>query len=77
MLVDKTLYVSGCLGLDKDSLKLVEGGAASQTRKALNNLGAVLTAAGSSYESVVKITIMLKNMDSFPDVNSVYKECKL
>lgn len=46
--VGQTVYVSGCLGLDKDTMKLVSGGAANEAKKAIENLEAVLVAADSS-----------------------------
>lgn len=75
ILVDKTLYVSGVLGLNPEA-QLVCGGAEEETREALNNLKHVLEAGGASLESVVKTTILLANMDDFQIVNQVYAECK-
>lgn len=75
--MDNTLYVSGVLGLDKGTMKLVEGDVATEARQALTNLGFILQAANSSYEKVVKTTIFLNDINDFPAVNDVYKECKL
>ncbi|KAF6203175.1 hypothetical protein GE061_003592 [Apolygus lucorum] len=69
-----TLYVSGCLGLDKTTLKLVSGGAAKEAEKALENLEAVLSAADTSIENVVKTTVFLDDMNDFAAVNEVYKK---
>lgn len=74
MLLDKTLYVSGVLGMDTNA-KLVEGGAAAEARQALKNLGYILEEAGSSYAKVVKSTIFLNDINDFSHVNDVYKEC--
>ncbi|XP_077288500.1 reactive intermediate imine deaminase A homolog UK114 [Arctopsyche grandis] len=74
VLADRTLYVSGCLGINKDTMKLVDGGAEAEARQALINLGAILKAAGSDYTKVVKTTIMLGDIQSFPKVNTVYQE---
>ncbi|XP_050351664.1 2-iminobutanoate/2-iminopropanoate deaminase [Nymphalis io] len=71
ILADKTLYVSGVLGLDHQA-QLVCGGAESQTRQALDNLKHVLEAGGSSLAGVVKTTILLSNMDDFQVVNQIY-----
>ncbi|KAK4877290.1 hypothetical protein RN001_009796 [Aquatica leii] len=71
---DRTVYVSGVLGLDKDSMQLVPGGTSAETRQALVNLGYILEAADSGYAKVVKTTILLKNMNDFVAVNEVYKE---
>ena len=71
---DRTAYISGVLGLDKDTMKLVPGGIEAETRQALKNLGQVLEAADSSYEKVIKATILLHDMKDFATVNKVYTE---
>ncbi|CAH0547507.1 unnamed protein product [Brassicogethes aeneus] len=78
VVLDNTIYVSGCLGIDKDTMKLVEGGAAEECRQALRNLGHILEAADSKYENVVKTTVFLNDIADFQAVNEVYKEffCK-
>ncbi|KOB63624.1 Ubiquitin fusion degradation protein 1-like protein [Operophtera brumata] len=73
ILADKTLYVSGVLGLDAEA-QLVCGGAEAQTKQALVNLRHVLEAGGASMESVVKTTILLGDMNDFQVVNQVYAE---
>ncbi|KOB76132.1 Ubiquitin fusion degradation protein 1-like protein [Operophtera brumata] len=73
ILADKTLYVSGVLGLDAEA-QLVCGGAEAQTKQALENLRHVLEAGGASMESVVKTTILLGDMNDFQVVNQVYAE---
>ncbi|XP_052741778.1 2-iminobutanoate/2-iminopropanoate deaminase-like [Bicyclus anynana] len=70
---DKTLYLSGVLGLDPEA-RLVTGGAEAQTRQALDNMKQVLYAGGSSLEAVVKTTVLLVNMDDFQVFNKVYAE---
>ena len=67
------VFASGQLGLDPQSGKLQEG-IEAQTRQALANLTAVLTAAGSRIENVVKTTIFLANMADFAKVNALYAE---
>lgn len=76
VVLDKTVYVSGVLGLNKDTMKLVEGGAAAEARQALQYLGYILDAADSSYEKIVKTNIFLNDINDFSSVNEVYKECK-
>ncbi|KAF9419024.1 hypothetical protein HW555_004351 [Spodoptera exigua] len=73
ILADKTLYVSGVLGMDP-SAQLVSGGAEAQARQALENLRLVLEAGGASLESVVKTTIYLARMEDFQAINQVYGE---
>ncbi|KAL1501718.1 hypothetical protein ABEB36_006998 [Hypothenemus hampei] len=74
VILDSILYVSGCLGLDKDTMKLVEGDVATETRQALRNLGYILTAADSSFDKVIKTTIFMSDMNDFGEINEVYKE---
>ncbi|ALC38260.1 UK114 [Drosophila busckii] len=72
VVADRTVYVSGCLGLDKDA-KLVAGGATAQAEMALKNLEAILKAADSGVDKVVKNTVFLKDLNDFGAVNEVYK----
>ena len=56
---------------------LIEGGIEAQTEQVLKNLSAILQAAGSSWEKVVKTTVFLKSMAEFGQMNEVYgKICK-
>jgi 2-iminobutanoate/2-iminopropanoate deaminase len=66
------VFTAGQLGIDPQMGKLVEGGIQAQTRQALNNLKAVLEAAGSSLENVVKTTVFLKDIGEFAKMNEVY-----
>lgn len=76
MTLDNTVYVSGVLGVDKDTMRLVEGDFTSEVRQALRNLGAILEAANSSFEKVVKVTVFLSDLNDFVAFNDAYKECK-
>jgi len=67
------IFTSGQIPLRPDGT-LVEGDIHEQTRQVLTNLNAVLEAAGSSLENIVKTTIYLTNMDDFIAVNTVYAE---
>ncbi|KAI4469111.1 2-iminobutanoate/2-iminopropanoate deaminase rida [Holotrichia oblita] len=71
---DNTVYVSGCLGLNKDTMKLVEGGAVAEIRQALISLGHILGEAGSSYANVLKTSVFVEDIGDFAAVNDVYKE---
>lgn len=71
---DSMVYVSGQLAFDPESGTLVTDDIKSETRQAMNNLKAILEAAGSTLEKVVKTTLFIKNMDDFPLVNEVYGE---
>ena len=67
------VFASGQLGLDPQTGKLQEG-IEAQTRQVLANLSAVLAAADSGVEKVVKTTIFLANMADFAKVNALYGE---
>lgn len=54
--------------------ELVEGGVEAQTRQVLDNLGAVLRAAGASWDSVLKTTIYLSDLGDFQAVNAIYAD---
>jgi 2-iminobutanoate/2-iminopropanoate deaminase len=66
------VYLSGQIALDPAKGTLVEGDVVAQTERVLENLKAVLEAAGSSLEKVLKTTVFLRSMDDFPKVNEVY-----
>lgn len=72
--VDGLVFTAGQIPLDPETGNLVEGGIAPQTRRTLENLKAVLAAASSSLDRVVKATVFLKNMSDFPAMNEVYAE---
>lgn len=68
------IFVSGQIALDPATGQLVEGSVEAQVRQVLSNLKAILEAAGSGLEHVVKTTIFLRSMDDFAAVNRVYAE---
>jgi 2-iminobutanoate/2-iminopropanoate deaminase len=68
------VYTAGQIGLDPQTGNLIEGGVTAQTRQVLENLKAVLEAAGSSFDQVVKATVFLRHMSEFPAMNEVYAE---
>ena len=68
------LFCSGQVGLNPETMELVEGGVEAQARQALANLRAVLEAGGSSMARVVKTVIFLANMSDFSAVNGVYAQ---
>ncbi|XP_062321160.1 2-iminobutanoate/2-iminopropanoate deaminase-like [Osmerus eperlanus] len=74
VMVDRTLYVSGQLGMDPSSGLLVDGGVQAQAKQALINMGEILKAAGCGYDNVVKTTVLLADMNDFTNVNDVYKQ---
>lgn len=74
VVADRTVYVSGCLGVDATTNKLVSGGVAAEAKKALENLGVVLEAADSGYDRVVKVTVFLNDINDFGAVGEEYKK---
>ena len=68
------VYSAGQVALDPVTMKLVEGGIEAQTEQVLNNLKAVLAAAGSSLAQVVKTTVFLADMNDYKAVNGVYAQ---
>ncbi|MFC1859199.1 RidA family protein [Thermodesulfobacteriota bacterium] len=68
------IFVSGQIAIDPTSGEIVRGDIKDQTRQVLKNLKAVLTAAGSSLERVVKATVFITDMDEFGNMNEVYAE---
>ncbi|XZF12826.1 RidA family protein [Chitinophagaceae bacterium MMS25-I14] len=67
-----TLYVSGQIPLDAATGDLVTGDIQSATKKVMENLEAILTAAGMDFSHVLKSTIFLMDMGQFAQVNEVY-----
>ena len=72
--INGLVFTAGQIPIDPKTGNLVEGGIAAETRQVLDNLKAVLEAAGSSLDRVVKATVFLKNMAEFPLMNEVYAE---
>ena len=66
------LFASGQIPIDPETGQFVAGGIAEQTEQVLKNLSAVLQAAGSSLERVVKTTVFLADMDEFAPMNEIY-----
>jgi len=66
------LYSAGQIPLDPLTTQVVEGDVVVQTRRVLENLQAVLSAAGASWKDVVKTTVYLQDMADFPRMNEVY-----
>jgi 2-iminobutanoate/2-iminopropanoate deaminase len=68
------VFCSGQVGIDPETGSLVEGGVQAQTRRALENLRAVLQAAGLDLVDVAKTTVFLADMNDFAEFNEVYGE---
>ena len=66
------LFASGQIGINPKTNQLIDGGIEAQTRQVIENIKAVLKAAGFSIADVVKSTIFLKDMNDFSAVNLIY-----
>ncbi len=66
------IFTSGMIPIDPATNTLVEGGIEVQAKQAISNLKALLEAAGSSMDKVVKTVVFIKNMDDFGKVNEIY-----
>ena len=66
------VYVAGQVGIDPATQQVVEGGIAEQTERVMQNLTAILEAAGSSTASLLRCGIFLADFGDFPVVNEVY-----
>ncbi|MDD3644231.1 MAG: RidA family protein [Bacteroidales bacterium] len=67
-----TLYISGQIPLDPATGKIVEGGIVEQTEQVMRNIGAILEAAGYTFQNVVKSTCLLSDIANFKAMNEVY-----
>ncbi len=72
--VDGWLWVSGQIPADPATGEVVSGDAAAATRRALDNLKAVVEAAGAGLDQVVRVTVYLTDLGTFETVNAVYAE---
>jgi len=74
ILVGNTLYLSGNLGRDPVTAKLVGGGIEAETRQALANMREVLKAAGMEFKDVTTVTAYITSFEDFARFNTVYRE---
>ena len=68
------IFVSGQIPLDPKTAQIVDGGLEAQTHQAIGNISAILAAAGSNLDRVVKTTVFLANLEDFPVFNRIYEE---
>ena len=66
------LFVSGQIPIDPSSGTLIEGSIAEQTHRVFRNIGAILEAAGASFDHVARTTVYLADMNDFAAMNEVY-----
>jgi 2-iminobutanoate/2-iminopropanoate deaminase len=72
VLKGNTLYTSGQIALNPATMELVVDTIESETKQVMENMKAVLEAAGMTFENVVKTTIFIMNMNDFGSINTVY-----
>ncbi|MGH9516232.1 MAG: RidA family protein [Terriglobales bacterium] len=66
------VFVSGQIAIDPATQQVIAGEVAAQTERVIKNLSAILKAAGTSLENVVRSTVFLKNMGDFTAMNEIY-----
>jgi 2-iminobutanoate/2-iminopropanoate deaminase len=66
------LFISGQIPIDPATGALIEGDIGAQTHRVMKNLGAILEAGGASYDTVVRTTVFLADMNDFAAMNEVY-----
>ena len=66
------VFLSGQIAIDPATSNIIQGNISAQTERVLKNISAILAAAGTSLERVVKTTVFLKNMSEFAAMNEVY-----
>lgn len=74
ILSGNTLYTSGQIALDPETGELVMSSIESETTQVMENMKAVLEAAGMTFENVVKTSIFISDMNNFAKINSVYAQ---
>lgn len=74
VIVGRTVYLSGVIGLDKDTGKLAPGGVVAEAVKALDNIKGLLRVSGSHIDNVVKCTVLLSDINDYAAVNREYEK---
>lgn len=72
--IGQLLFTSGQVTIDPETGAIVEGGIQEQARQSLNNIKAILNAAGTNMGAVVKTTVFLQDMNDFAAMNEVYAQ---
>ncbi len=72
VLVGDTLYCSGQIAIDPESGQMLSNGIEKETEQVLENLGAVLQAAGMDYRHVVRCTVFLADINDYAQMNEIY-----
>ena len=72
--IGQLLFTSGQIPIDPETGAMVEGGIQEQARQSLNNIKAILNAAGTNLGAVVKTTVFLQDMNDFAAMNEIYAQ---
>lgn len=72
--VGETVYLSGQIALDPETMQVVDGDIGTQIRRVFDNLKAVAEAAGGDFADVVKLNVFLTDLGNFPIVNEIMAE---
>lgn len=72
LIVGDTVYLSGTIAMDLQSKQLIKAPIKEETKIVMDYIGAILQAAGCTFDNVVKATIFLNDMNNFVHVNEVY-----
>jgi len=72
--IDNTVYLSGQIPLQPETMELVQGDIAAQIRRVFDNLRAVCRAAGGDLQDIAKLNIFLTDLSHFPTVNEIMAE---
>jgi reactive intermediate/imine deaminase len=72
--VDNTVYLSGQIPLDPETMQVVDGDISLQIRRVFDNLLAVVTAAGGDFSNIVKLNVYLTDLSNFPLLNEIMAE---
>ena len=72
--VDNTVYLSGQIALDPETMEIIDGDISVQIRRVFDNLSAVAEAAGGELADIVKLNVFLTDLSNFPIVNEIMAE---
>jgi reactive intermediate/imine deaminase len=72
--VDKTVYISGQIALDPETMEMVEGDISNRIHRAFKNLSAICEAAGGDLQQIAKLNIYLTDLQHFTTVNEIMAE---
>ncbi len=72
--VGGTLYLAGQIPIDPATNKMITGDIQAQTKRVLDNIGALVKGAGMNFDNVVKVTVYLSDMNDFSKMNEIYAE---